>query len=825
MQELFQPTSVPTTYVIVILPLALPKEYTYAVPLEMVDKIQPGVRVEVQFGKNKLYSALAYKVNNKKPDAYTPKPIVSILDDEPIVTEKQFRFWRWIANYYCCTIGEVMNAALPSGLKLASETKLVLSPIFDGDFTDLNDREYLIAEALTIQNELTIEEVRKIVNLKSVYHLIDSLLDKKVLYIEEELKQKYKPKTIDCVRLAEPYFSANELLRQAFSDISRAARQTEGLMAFIQLSKSRTDVTKKELMEFAGIGSNIIKELDKKGILEIYKKEISRLNEYSDDLIDSFKLSEQQEKALGEIKEIFDKKDVLLLHGVTGSGKTRVYIELIEAAIKRGEQVLYLLPEITLTAQIINRLQKIFGDDISVYHSRFNNSERVEIWQSVLNGKPVVVGARSSMFLPYRNLGLIIVDEEHDPSFKQVDPAPRYNARDMAVLMGGLNKAKVILGTATPSVETYHNVLTKKYGLVEMKKRFGGLELPTVKIVNLKEETRKKKIKSNFSSVLLQELSEALGRGEQAILFQNRRGYAPTLRCETCGWSSECINCDVTLTYHKFSNTLKCHYCGHHTKIPHTCPACGQQKLTIKGFGTEKIEDDLQIHLPDAKIGRMDFDTVRTKNAHAEIIAKFEQKKLDILVGTQMVTKGLDFDNVGVVGVLSADHLLHFPDFRASERAFQLITQVSGRAGRKKKQGTVVIQAFDTDHPVLSEVFHNDFETFFQREILERKAFLYPPFQRLIKITLSHRKIDSVKFAANYFGKIAKNKLGSRVLGPTEPGIPRVRSYYLRDILIKLERNQNVINLTKQLIIEISQRLQKEKGMSGVKINIDVDPY
>ncbi len=825
MENLFQPTTVPQTYVTVILPLALPKEYTYAVPLEMVELVKVGVRVEVQFGKNKLYSALVYQVTQQKPEAYTPKPIVAVLDTEPIVTERQFDFWRWMAGYYCCTIGEVMNAALPSGLKLASETKLILSPIFDGDFTDLNDREYMIAEALTIQNELTIEEVRKIVNLKSVYHLVDSLLDKKVIYLEEELKEKYKPKTIDCIQLAEPYRSNMDLLKTVFEQIAKAGRQTETLIGFIQLSKQKKDVTKKELSEYVDVGSNIIKELEKKKILEIYKKEISRLNEYSEDLIDGFPLSEQQERAISSIYQVFEEKDVLLLHGVTGSGKTRVYIELIEAAIKRGEQVLYLLPEITLTAQIISRLQKIFGDDIAVYHSRFNNAERVEIWQSVLNGKSIVVGARSSIFLPYRNLGLIIVDEEHDPSFKQHDPSPRYNARDMAVLIAQKHRAKVVLGTATPSVETYQNAVTNKYGLVEMKERFGGLELPKVRIVDLKEETRKKKIKSHFSSVLLQELTDALARGEQAILFQNRRGYAPTLNCETCSWTSQCINCDVSLTYHKFSNTLKCHYCGHHTKIPQACPACGQQKLIIKGFGTEKIEDDLQIHLPDAKIGRMDFDTVRTKNAHSEIIQKFEQKELDILVGTQMVTKGLDFDNVGVVGVLSADHLLHFPDFRASERAFQLITQVSGRAGRKKKQGMVVIQAYDTEHPVLAEVFSNDFENFFRREIMERKAFMYPPFYRLIKITISHRKVESAKFAADYFAALLKEKLGTRILGPTEPGIPRVRAYYLRDIMIKLERNNKVIDITKALLLVISQRLQHEKGMSNIKINIDVDPY
>jgi len=562
----------------------------------------------------------------------------------------------------------------------------------------------------------------------------------------------------------------------------------------------------------------------KRGVLEIYKKEISRLGKYEEDVIDSFPLSEQQIRAIDEVKTQFETQNVVLLQGVTGSGKTRVYIELIEQAIARGEQVLYLLPEITLTAQIIARLQKIFGDDISVYHSKFNNSERVEIWQSVLNGKAVVVGARSGMFLPYRNLSLIIVDEEHDASFKQIDPAPRYNARDMAVYMAHLHKAKVVLGTATPSIESYQNAIDGKYGLVEMKERFGGLELPKVKIVDLKQETRKKTIQSHFSSVLIGELKAALERGEQAILFQNRRGYAPTLNCQTCGWVSECINCDVSLTYHKYSNTLKCHYCGHHKKLAKTCPACGQQKLTIKGFGTEKIEDELQIILPDAKLARMDYDTVRTKNAHAEIINKFENKQIDILIGTQMVTKGLDFDNVGIVGVLSADHLLHFPDFRASERAFQLITQVSGRAGRKKKQGLVIIQAYDTEHPVLAEVFTNDFTNFFRREIMERKSFDYPPFRRLIQIQLSHKKIENVRFAADFFAKHLKSKLGKRVLGPTEPGISRVRSYYLRDIVIKLEKNKRVIDGTKNLILETVNLLHQQKGMSNIKVNIDVDP-
>lgn len=824
-QELFAPSESKATYVSVILPLALAKEYTYAVPADWIHLIQPGIRVEVQFGKNKLYSAIVYQILTEKPNQYAPKFIVSILDEAPVVTENQFKLWKWMAEYYCCSLGEVMNASLPSGLKLASETKIILSPVFDGNYAELSDKEYLIAEGLSIQNELTIDDIRKIVNQKSVYKLINSLLAKKIIYIHEELKQKYKPKTVACIRLQEPYRSNQELLRAAFEKLERATRQMETLMAFLHISKGKTDITRKELCAVAKVKTNITRALEKKGIFEIYKKEVSRLGSYDAPLMDSFTLSEQQKNALAGIYKHFETKNVVLLHGVTGSGKTRVFIELIEHAIQRGEQVLYLLPEITLTAQIIHRLQKVFGDDISVYHSRLNNAERVELWNSVINGKPVVLCARSGMFLPYRNLGLVIVDEEHDPSFKQVDPSPRYNARDMAVFMAHLHKAKVVLGTATPSIETYHNALSGKYGLVEMKKRFGGLKLPQILIVDMKAELKQKKMQSVFTSVLIRELKTTLGNGEQAILFQNRRGYAPTVICDTCGWVSQCIQCDVSLTYHKYSHNLRCHYCGHHTKMPVACPACGNQKLRTKGFGTEKIEDELKLVIPEVKVGRMDWDTVRTKNAHAQIIQNFEQQKINVLVGTQMVTKGLDFDNVGLVGVLSADHLLHFPDFRASERAFQLMTQVSGRAGRKKKQGKVVIQAFRTDHPVLAEVFSNDFSNFYRREILERKSFIYPPYYRLIKITLKHKKMDTLKKASEYLAKLTRDKLGKRVLGPTEPGIARVRSFYLMDLMIKLEKKRNVIDDAKKLVINGVNQMWKEKGLSGVRVNIDVDPY
>ena len=824
--DLFASSTETTTYATVILPLALPKLYTYAVPVDISQDVRAGIRVEVKFGKNKLYSAIVYKVHKEAPKDYTPKPIISVLDDFPLITENQFKMWHWMAKYYCCTIGEVMNASLPSGLKLASETTVVISPMFDGNYSELNDKEYLVAEALSIQSELSLGEIKKLLNQKSVYQLIKSLLEKRVIYLKEELQQKYKVKKVICVKLNEPYHSDKETLKQAFEKISKnASRQMETLIAFLQLSQGKTDITRKEVCKKADVSTAIVKKLEEKGIFRFYEREVSRLGMYDEELITSFPLAEQQKQAIKEINEVFEEKNAVLLHGVTGSGKTRVFIELIQKTINEGGQVLYLLPEIALTSQIINRLQRIFGNDISVYHSKLGDAERVEMWQSTLKGKPVVLGARSGIFLPFTNLKLIIVDEEHDPSFKQTDPNPRYNARDMALYLANLHGAKTILGTATPSIETYHNAVTGKYGLVEMNERFGGLKMPKIIVADAKTETRQKKMQANFTTTLIDELKAALERGEQAILFQNRRGYAPRLTCETCGWTAECTQCDVSLTYHKFSHELNCHLCGYHTKQPHACPACGTSKLIIKGFGTERIEDELKIYLPEAKIARMDLDTVRRKNGHINIIQKFEQGQIDILVGTQMVTKGLDFDNVGIVGVLSADHLLYFPDFRATERAFQLMTQVSGRAGRKKKQGKVVVQAFNIAHPVLTEVVHYNYKEFFKRELIERKQFFYPPFFRLIKITLKHKKPDTLKRGSKFFSDIIKGKLGQRVIGPAVPGIPRIRNYYLMDIMIKMERKASFLQDTKYLLQDTVVNMRKEKGLSGIRVNIDIDPY
>ncbi len=819
------PVAATQTYATVILPIAVPRPFTYYVPETLLEQVRFGVRVEVQFGRGgKLYAALVVAVHQQPPEAYRAKEIISVIDDEPIINEIQWQLWQWMATYYCCTPGEVMNAALPANLKLASETLITLSPLFDDNFAGLSDREYLIAEALTIQDEISIEDVRKILDQRTVYPLIKGLLDKKVIYLKEDLREKYKPKTVACVRLREPYASQPEQLEEAFERCGRSDRQAEALMAFVQLRRRQPFIRKQDIYDAAGVDSQVIRAMVKKEIFEEYQREVSRLGGYEEEMTEAHDLSEQQERALKEVHQHFGADRNVLLQGVTGSGKTRVYIELIREVIDRGEQVLYLLPEIALTTQLISRLQRIFGDEVAVYHSRLNNNERVEMWNAVIAGQPVVMGARSALFLPFRKLGLIIIDEEHDTSFKQMDPNPRYHGRDTAVYLAHLYGAPAILGTATPSVESHLNARSGKYGLVEMPERFGGLQLPEIVIVDAKEELKKKTLQSLFTSVLLDELRAALERGEQAILFQNRRGYSPTYHCQTCGWHAECIHCDVSLTYHKFLNKLKCHYCGYQSNLPTECPACGSRQLGLRGFGTEKIEDELKIFLPTARISRMDFETVRSKNAHAQIINDFEERRIDILVGTQMVTKGLDFENVGLVGVLSADQLLQFPDFRAGERAFQLMTQVSGRAGRKHRRGKVIIQAYNTAHPVLGEVISNNLTAFFSRELEERQTFRYPPFYRLIKVTLRHKKPQVLNDATRIFDRFIKARLGEWIIGPAIPYISRVRGYYLMDFLVKLERDSRKMTFAKDTLHQATDNLQSQQGFSGVRVTIDVDP-
>ncbi len=731
----------------------------------------------------------------------------------------QLKFWHWLATYYACTLGEVMTAALPAHYKLVSETVITLGPHFEEDMAGLDDKEYLISEALTIQNELTLSQVQDILQQRSVYPIIRRMLDKKLLFLKEDLKEKYRPKRVACIRLKEPYVSQPDQLQEAFERLSRAGRQMEALLAVIQLSRQLPFIRKEDIYQAAGVDHAVIQGLVKKEILEVYDREVSRLGIFGGQEAGLEDFTPQQQQAFDNIRHAFAEKDVVLLHGVTGSGKTRLYMELIREAILRNEQVLYLLPEIALTAQIIERLRRVFGHQVVVYHSRLNNNERVELWQEVLRGKPLVLGARSALFLPFQRLKWVIADEEHDPSFKQQDPNPRYHGRDAAIYLARLYGAKVLLGTATPSLESYYNTQNGKYGLAEMPERFGGLQMPELRLVPMKGGPSQ-----HFSPELLEALTQTLDRGEQAILFQNRRGYAPTYRCPTCNWHAECIHCDVSMTYHKQSHALKCHYCNYQTKVPSACPACGNKQLQLQGFGTEKVEDELAIYFPEKKIARMDYDTVRSKNAHAQIIQDFEEGRIHILVGTQMVAKGLDFERVGLVGILSADQLLQFPDFRAAERGFQLMTQVSGRAGRKHRRGLVLIQALNPAHPVLREVLHHDFPGFYQRELQERQRFEYPPFFRLIRITLKHAKPERVNQAAEAMSALLTPQFGHRIKGPAVPAVARVRGLYLIDFLIKMERSHPKIARAKTAILEAAGQIAQREGLSGIRVQIDVDP-
>lgn len=817
------PATGATVYAEVVLPLATARVYTYQVPEALVPEARPGLRVEVQFGRKKRYTGVIYLLHQRTPGHRT-KPILSVIDLEPIVTEQQLQLWAWVADYYCCTLGEVMHAALPANFKLSSETRITLGPLFHDDYTQLDDKEYLIAEALTIQHELSLDEVQGILQQKTIYPVIRRLLDQKIIYLKEDLQEKYQPKVVSCVRLTPAYAEDQAKLAAAFDRIERSEHQTNVLLEYIQLARQQPYVRRADLTKRTGADYGAIQALVKKEIFETYDREISRLAGYEEDTIAAAQLAEQQTRALAEIRGHFAEKKTVLLHGVTGSGKTRVYTELMQETIAAGGQVLYLLPEIALTAQIVGRLQRVLGDEVAIYHSRMSNNERVELWKQIMAGKKAVVGPRSALFLPFQNLRLVIVDEEHDPSYKQREPNPRYNGRDVAVFLGHQFGADVLLGTATPSLESHHNALTGKYARVTMPERFGGIQLPEVVLANVREEMQQRKLQSHFTSTLIEELKSCLGRGEQAILFQNRRGYAPTYRCQTCDWHSECVNCDISLTYHKFHNRLKCHYCGYTAGLPEICPACGNHQLKLQGYGTEKIEDELKIYLPDAKIGRMDLDTVRGKTGLARIINEFEMGDLDILVGTQMVTKGLDFERVGVVGVINADQLLQFPDFRAGERGFHLITQVSGRAGRKHRRGRVVIQAMNPGHPVLMEILNEDMPGFYARELAERKAYFYPPFARLIQVQLRHKKPQSLETATKIFDLWLREALGAWVHGPAAPYVGRVRNYYLMDFLVKIDRDPVKLRHAKEVLRTAADKLLAEPGLSSTRVVIDVDP-
>ena len=817
-----------TLFVDVLLPLHLPGTYTYRVPFEYNDVIEVGQRVVVQFGTKRMYSALVRRVHENVPQ-YNTKYVLSILDTKPIVTERQFQFWEWMAAYYMCHPGDVMAVAMPSAFRLSSESYIVIHPQFDGDYGCLSGDEIKILDALSRKERLEIGEVSEIIGYQKIMPLVKSMIERRVILMDEELRQRYSPHLTTWLSLADRYLDENELksLFDALQRKPQTQKQLLVLMQFLQLSGfGKNKIKKKLLADNRELSSSALDSLVKKGILLSERIEESRLKHYASTTgVDSIQLNDEQRQALDTI--LSSPKAVNLLHGVTSSGKTEVYIHLIDKTLKEGRQVLFLLPEIALTAQIINRLRKYFGNTVGVYHSRFNTQERAEVWQRAMdpsdNGYKILLGARSALFLPFHNLGLVIVDEEHDNSYKQNDPAPRYNGRDSAIYLAHSFGASTLLGSATPSIESYHNAQCGKYGLAEIKHRYGGTLMPEVLCVDMKEAQRKREVQLNFSQFLIAHIRQALDNHEQVILFQNRRGFSLRLECDVCHWIPQCLHCDVSLVYHKSTNSLRCHYCGYSIPVPHECPACHSSTLKMKGFGTERIEDDLAILFPKASIARMDLDSTSRKNRYLEIINDFEDRKIDILVGTQMVTKGLDFENVSVVGILSADNLISFPDFRAYERSFQQMIQVSGRAGRHGHEGKVIIQTYQPYHQAIRDAMANDYLSMYKSQIVERRVFKYPPFHKLIEITLKHPDQDTVNTAATQFAAMLRDNFASRVMGPEYPSVPRLRNLYLKRVMVRFALGE-ALGEGKRIIMQCADRLLSEKSFSRVKIIFDPDP-
>ena len=814
-------------FVDVIVPLPLAGTFTYSVPMEWQDKIRSGMRVIVPFGKKKMYTAIVCLIHTKAPEIYEAKEILYLLDDKPILRYPQMKFWEWISSYYQAFLGDVYQSAVPAGMKLESETLVRINPDFEYE-SPLTPKETRILDTLSEGETVKVSELSRVLETNNIMPFLKSLLEMGAVEISEELTEKFRAKTETYVRLTEE-LSSEENLRQVFDDLNRAKKQLDVLMRYIDLSRCLTnkkkEVCKKELLEQTGASSAVLNGLVEKNILELYQKEVGRLDVSEIQTTTQFPLNEFQQEAFRETEKAFQENPVVLLHGVTSSGKTEIYIHLIQKTLAEGKQVLYLVPEIALTTQLTSRVRRIFGNQLGVYHSKFSDAERVEIWNNVLNDKSydIIIGVRSSVFLPFRKLGLIIVDEEHETSYKQFDPAPRYHARNAAIVLAGMHGAKTLLGTATPAIETYFNAKTGKYGLVELKQRHEEIAMPEILTVDLKEAYRKKQMESHFTPALLNKIKEALNKKEQVILFQNRRGYAPFIECKACAHVPKCRNCDVSLTVHKAFNTLSCHYCGYTESIPTVCPVCKTPNLDTKGFGTEKIENEIKEILPEARTARMDFDTTRSKKGYEKIISDFEQYKVDILVGTQMISKGLDFERVSLVGILNADNLLNFPDFRANERAFQLMTQVSGRAGRKNKRGTVVLQTSSPEHLIVNQVIRNDYAEMYETQCAERRMFNYPPYCRMIQIVLRHRNAGVVNAAAKQLAISMRSVFGNRVLGPNDPLISRIQNVFIKHILLKIETTAST-EQAKQILRQLTNQLQAEPKFKSLWINLDVDP-
>ena len=819
-----------TYFVDVVVPLPLPEYYTYRVPFEYNEYISPGQRVVVQFGQKKLYSALVRRVHQNVP-SYKTKYILSILDPHPIVSEKHFKFWEWMAAYYMCSVGDIMAVALPSAFRLASESTIAIHQDFSGEYDNLSEDEIKILEVLSSKNSLPISEVSNITGYQKIFPLIKTMIEKKVIVMEEEIKQRYVPKKETYLSLNPIYRDSEDKTKELFDNLEKkktTQKQLTVLLSFFQLTQfGKETLPKKVLTERKDLSPSSLKSLIESEVLLEEVRTVSRLlDPEAVEQPPQIELSEQQQSAINSICDP-NSKNVVLLHGVTSSGKTEVYIKLIEKVIQEGKQVLYLLPEIALTAQIINRLRKFFGGKVGVYHSKFSTNERAEVWTKTIQGKDggyqILLGARSAVFLPFDNLGLVIVDEEHDNSYKQTEPAPRYNGRDSAIYLAHIFGAKTVLGSATPAIESYYNAQTEKYSLAVMDKRFGGLLMPEILCVDMKDAHKKKEVQLHYSKFLMDYIQEALDNKEQVILFQNRRGFSLRLECDSCHWIPECKHCDVSLVYHKQTNSLRCHYCGYSIPIPTECPACHSSNVKMKGFGTEKIEEDLEILFPNARIARMDLDSTSQKKKYVEILEDFEDRKIDILVGTQMITKGLDFDNVSVVGILSADNMISFPDFRAFERSFQQMTQVSGRAGRHGKRGKVIIQTFNPYHQVIRDVIDNNYLSMYQSQINERRVFKYPPFYKLIRITVKYKESEVVDKASSILATNLRSVFGNRVLGPEYPSVSRIRNQYLKNIQIRFQKDEQ-ISLAKKQINTIIDALKNEKEFSQVRFIADVDP-
>jgi primosomal protein N' (replication factor Y) len=814
-------------FIEVILPLSLFKTFTYSVSEAEYNYINKGMRVAVPFGKNKIYTALVIEIHQNKPTLYEAKEIHQILDVKPIVTEIQIGHWQWIASYYMCAIGDVYRGAMPSALLLESETIISQKKEVFVDVSLLSDDEFLVYEALQQQSSLKVQDIMNILNKNNIFPVIQKLLDKNILVLEEEMVETYTPKLIRYIKLHSRY-DLNEGLGALLENLKNATKQKEIVLSFFQLSATeKKPITVKKLIEASKSTAATIKALLDKEIFEEYFIQVDRVHFSGKTRAGQLQLSEAQERAFEEIKQSFTRKEVCLLHGVTSSGKTEIYIKLIEGILSEGKQILYLLPEIALTTQLVGRLRDYFGNKVAVFHSKYSNNERVEVWKQVLDQSPkaqIVIGARSALFLPFSKLGLVIVDEEHEQTFKQVDPSPRYHARDASIVLASSHKAKVLLGSATPSIETYFNAQSGKYALVEIFNRYGNIKMPAIKIVDLKDKYFRKKMSGHFSNTLIEEITTALSLGEQVILFQNRRGFSPIIECLTCGHVPQCPQCDVSLTYHKFKNQLRCHYCGYSMAKPTHCHSCSSVHLTTKGFGTEQIQQELIELFPNAKIGRMDQDTTRGKFGFEKIIDSFKNREVEILVGTQMLAKGLDFNNVSLVGIMNADNMLYHPDFRAFERSFQMMTQVSGRSGRSEKQGKVIIQTYNPDHNTIQQVVHNDYIGMYKEQLYQRQIYKYPPYYKLIKLTLKHRDFDKLKEGSMWLYQVMQQNFTIPVLGPEEPPISRIRNEYIRTIMIKIPTNQSLQG-TKKTTQKILNSFDAVSHYRAIKIALNVDFY